>query len=183
MTLVNRNEIVDYETYEDTREAFRKSVLEIKKPRRIHIGDHLTFLFENRITIRYQVQEMMRTERIVKESSVQHELDTYNDLLGGSGELGCTLLIEIDDEAQRQVLLRAWLDLPGHLYIKLKDGERVPAKYDARQIGEDRLSSVQYLKFDTKGRLPVAIGSDLPALRIETMLSSSQQEALTEDLR
>ena len=95
---VRRDEIVDFQTYDDGREATRTGVMDLKRPRRIHVGEHLTFLFENHDTIRYQVQEMMRVEQIVREASIQQELATYNELLGGPGQLGCALLIEIEDE-------------------------------------------------------------------------------------
>ena len=183
MNQVNRTEIIDYVTYEEERDAFRSEVLAIKRPRRIHVGEYLTFLFENKTTIRYQVQEMMRTEKIVRESDILHELETYNELLGVPGELGCTLLIEIDDEAERNVKLRAWLELIQHLYMEVEGGERVRASFDERQVGEERLSSVQYLKFDLKGRSPIAMGSDLPALIVHSELTAEQKAALAEDLQ
>ena len=114
MRKVTRSEIVDFQTYNDRRDAIRKQVLEIKRPRRVLVGDCLNFLFENTETIRYQVQEMMRAEKIVREKDIQHELDTYNELLGGTRELGCTLLIEIDDPAVRAERLKEWLSLPEH---------------------------------------------------------------------
>ena len=97
MKPVARTDLVDYQTYEDARERFRQRAMAAKDARRVHVGPYLTFLFENTLTIRYQIQEMMRTERIVRERDIQHELETYNAVLGGPGELGCTLLIEIDD--------------------------------------------------------------------------------------
>ncbi len=182
MRAVRWDEIVDYQTYNDEREAFRRQIMAIKEPRRIHVGEYLTFLFETTETIRYQVQEMMRAEQIVKEADIQHELDTYNELLGGEGELGCSLLIEIDDEHLRNEKLMAWCALPAHLYAKLEDGTLVRPTFDERQVGEDRLSSVQYLKLDTGGRTPVALGSDHPELTVEQPLSPAQRDALTNDL-
>ena len=78
--------------------------------------------------------------------------------------------------------LRQWLGLPGHLYLRLEDGTRVRPRFDARQVGTDRLSSVQYLAFDVKGKVPVAAGSDLPALQVETLLAQEQRDALSADL-
>lgn len=182
MRPVRRNEIVDYETYNDERDVFRSKIMAIKEPRRIHVGEHLTFLFETTETIRYQIQEMTRVEQTVKEADIQHELDTYNELLGGEGELGCSLLIEIVDEHERNQKLVAWRDLLGHLYAKLEDGTLVRPTFDARQIGNDRLSSVQYLKLDTGGHTPVALGADLPALTVEQPLSPVQRDALARDL-
>jgi hypothetical protein len=182
MNQVVRSELIDYMTYEEQRNQIRSEVLVIKRPRRIHVGDHLTFLFENKNTIRYQVQEMMRTEKIVKEADILHELQTYNELLGAPGELGCTLLIEIDDEAERNIKLRAWLKLTQHLYMEVEGGARVRASFDERQVGDDRLSSVQYLKFNLDGRTPVAMGADLDVLTIHADLSEVQVKALCEDL-
>ena len=182
MKRVNRQEILDYVTYEEERDKLRKKIMKIKNLRRINVGGVLSFLFENTDTVRYQIQEMVRVERIVKETDILHEIKTYNELLGNSGELGCTLLIEIDDSEERQEKLIKWLDLPNHLYLSLKDGSRIRASFDERQIGDSRLSSVQYIKFDTGGKTPFAIGSDLPLLKAETTLTVEQQKALSEDL-
>jgi hypothetical protein len=146
------------------------------------LGEHLTFLFENHATVRHQIQEMMRAERIVREADIQHEIETYNELLGGPGELGCTLLIAVEDAAVRAQRLREWMLLPEHLYVRLPDGRRIPAQFDARQRGDDRLSSVQYLRFATGAAAPVAVGTDLQALAGEVVLDAAQRAALTEDL-
>jgi hypothetical protein len=153
-----------------------------KAARRVHVGEHLTFLFENTLTIRYQIQEMMRTERIVRERDIFHELETYNAVLGGPGELGCTLMIEIDDPAERAVRLQEWYDLPRHLYARTADGTKIRATFDEAQRGDGRLSSVQYLKFPMRGHLPVALGVDLPGLAIEAALDPEQRAALGSDL-
>ena len=179
---VKREEIVDFETYRDERATYRPKVMAVKAPRRIHVGGYLTFLFENHDTIRYQVQEMMLAERIVKEAEIRHELDTYNELLGGPGGLGCSLLIEIENEADRRVKLTEWLALPKHLYARLDDGTLVRPTFDERQVGDTRLSSVHYLKFAVGGRVPVALGSDLPSLTVETSLTAEQRAALRDDL-
>ena len=182
MKRVTRQEILDYVTYEEQRDKLRKKIMKIKDLRRINVGGVLSFLFENTDTVRYQIQEMIRVERIVKETDILHEIKTYNELLGNSGELGCTLLIEIDDSEERQEKLIQWLDLPNHLYLSLEDGSRIRASFDERQIGDSRLSSVQYIKFNTGGKTPVAIGSDLPLLKAETNFTVEQQKALSEDL-
>ena len=182
MKRVGRSEIVDYATYEDGRETFRAEVIKTKAPRRVHVGDYFTLLFENHMTVRYQIQEMIRAERIVRESDIHHEIETYNELLGKEGELGCTLLIEIEDPAVRNQKLRQWWSLPEKLYLLLEDGTRIRPTFDERQRGDGLLSSVQYLKFDTMGHVPVAAGVDLPDLQTETRLSGEQREALRADL-
>jgi Protein of unknown function (DUF3501) len=187
MQPVSRASLLDYVSYEERREELRRRALSIKAPRRVHVADVLTFLFENTETVRYQIQEMMRAERIVREADINHELETYNELLGGPGELGCTLLIEIDDPAERSAKLAAWIEMPWHLYAVVRAAgggtERVYARFDERQVGEERLSSVHYLKFATGGRVPSAIGVDLEGeLEGETALDETQVRALAEDL-
>lgn len=181
---VERQEILDYATYEDERGAVRAAAMRTKDERRIHVGPYLTFLFENHDTIRYQVLEMVRSERMVKDADIRHELETYNELLGGPGELGCTLLVEIDDAAARAEKLSRWLALPSHLYARRTDGRLARARFDARQVGETRVSSVQYLKFEVGSEAPVAIGCDHPdpELRHEAALTPEQRAALQQDL-
>lgn len=179
---VTTDQILDIEAYEQRRAVIQQRVLFEKKQRRIHVGDALTFLFENAETIRYQVQEMLRIEKITAPEGVQHEVDTYNELIGGPGELGCTLLIEIDDPVERDRLLREWLQLPQHLFAELADGTKVRAIVDERQIGETRVSSVHYLKFPVGEQPPVALGSDLEALNVRVELDAAQRAALAADL-
>jgi hypothetical protein len=184
MRTVRRDEVVDYVTYEERRGEIRASAMRAKDARRVHVGPHLTFLFENHETMLYQVQEMMRAERMVKEADIRHEIETYNELLGGPGELGATLLVEIDDPLQRTEKLTRWLALPEHLYVTRKDGTRSRARYDERQVGDTRVSSVQYLRFEVGPEAPVAVGCDHPdpELRNETPLTPEQREALQRDL-
>jgi len=182
MRPVSRESLLDYVTYEERRGEIRGRVLAEKQLRRVHVGPALTFLFENAETVRYQVQEMMRAERIVREEDIRHELATYNELLGGEGELGCTLLIEIDDPAERAEKLARWLELPWHVYARVDGGDKVYGRFDERQIGEGRLSSVHYLKFALGGRVPVAVGCDLADLVAETALSAPSRAALARDI-
>ena len=181
---VQRSEILDYVTYTEQRDALRAEAMAAKRLRRYHVGPHLTFLFENDLLVRYQVQEMMRVEHIVKEADIQHELDTYNEISGGAGQLGCTLMIEIDDAAKRDVLLTRWLGMNDTLYLELSDGTRVTPTWDPRQVGESRLSSVQYLIFDVQGSVPVAIGCtfDDPLLEARVAFTPEQRAALESDL-
>jgi hypothetical protein len=179
---VERREIVDHVTYEEQRDTFRARVLAAKASRRVHVGEYLTLLFENPLTVRYQIQEMIRTERTVRERDIQHEIDTYNELLGGPGELGVTMLIEIDDPAARAEKLARWLGLPESLYLLLADGTKVRPRIDERQRDAERISSVHYLRFDVGGKPPVAAGCDLPELATEVPLTEAQRAALAEDL-
>lgn len=182
MKPVRRDELVDYVTWSERRDKAREAVLAVKRLRRIHVGEFLTFLFENADTIRYQIQEMMRVERIVREGDIMHELETYNEVLGGAGEIGATLLVEIEDAAERDLKLKRWTELPARVYVRLEDGRRIRARADERQQSPGRLSSVQYLKFPTEGAVPVAVGTDHPDLVSETELTPEQRRALSQDL-
>lgn len=182
MKPVKRSDLLDYITYSEQREGIREAALRAKSVRRVLVGECFTFLFENRETVRYQIQEMMRIERLVKEGDIQHELDTYNQLIHPVGTVGCTLLVGIDDEAERDRKLRQWVGLNEHIYAVLPDGERVRPTWDRRQVGETRLSSVQYLAFAFGAVAPVAIGIEMPGIEAETELSGPQRDALADDL-
>lgn len=182
MKPIERADIVDWQTYEDTRAQTRPAAIAAKAARRVQLGEHFTFLFENRDTIRYQVQEMMRIEKIVRDADIQHEIDTYNELLHEGGKLGCSLLIGIDDPADRDVKLTAWRGLCDHLYALSPDGDKIRAEFDPRQVGDDRLSSVQYLAFPLGAKAPVAVGVDHPEVTVEVQLTDEQRAALQADL-
>lgn len=182
MKKVERSEILDYVTYEEQRAEIRANAMRAKDLRRIHVGENLTFLFENTETVRYQILEMVRAEKIVKESDILHEIKTYNELIGNTGELGCTLLVEIDNPTERAEKLTKWVGLPEKLYLKLADGTRSFAQVDERQNEEEKISSVQFLKFNCEGKTPLAIGCEHSAYRVETALNDEQKAALENDL-
>ena len=178
---VKRSEIFDYQTYEENRGDIRQKVFKIKKHRRVHLGENLTFLFENHETIKYQIQEIMRVEQIVKESAIQEELETYNSFLGNSGELACVLLIEIEEESQRKPLLENWMGMEKCIYILDENENKIFADHDPAQVGDRRLSAVQYLKLILEGS-PKAIGCTFGELAGEIELTEEQKNALSEDL-
>ncbi len=178
---VNRSEIIDYQTYEDHRAEIRREIFETKKHRRIHLGENLTLLFENHETIRYQILEIMRAEKIARESAIQEELNTYNNFLGKSGELACVLLIEIEAESDRKPLLESWMGLEKCIYLLDRKGNKIFAQHDPTQVGDRRLSAVQYLKFVIK-EPPVALGCTFGELAGEVELTKEQRNALEEDL-
>ena len=182
MKKVSREEVRKPAEYAAVREEFRRSVLDQKDKRRVHVGSYLTFLFENHDTVLYQIQEMIRAENITNEPDIQHEMTTYNELLGEKGELGCTLLIEIDDAAKRAELLARWKDLPGTLYIETLNGTRARAQFDPRQVGEGRISSVHYLKFRLGDQVPRKVGCSHAEIAAEAVLTPEQTAALCQDL-
>ncbi len=182
MEPVKREDIFDLQTYSDKRAETRTHVMKVKDARRISLGPYLTFLFENRETIRYQIQEMVWIEKLSREPDIEHEIKTYNEILGGPGELGCTLLIEISEPDIRKYKLQELRNLCEHLYLVVESGEKVYAQYDPRQVSQERLSSVQYLVWNTQGKFPEKIGCDHPHYTYETVLEEEQKQALREDL-
>jgi len=182
MSKVTRDEVTSRQAYESIRDEFRKSVMAQKAERRIHLGDYFTFLFENHDTVLYQIQEMIRAESLDSEPEIQHEIDTYNELIGDAGELGATLLIEIDDPDKRAVLLAAWIDLLGTFYIETVDGRRIAPRFDARQVGRDRISSVHYLKFPIGDGVPRLVGCTHSSVSTSVELDPKQVAALSADL-
>jgi len=183
-------EIKNIAEYELERESWRPRVMALKERRRIRVGGHLTFLFENRETVRYQVQEMMRIERIVKPQDIAHELETYNELIPGPNELSASLLLEYESPEERQVRLRELLGLERHVWLQVQGAPpRILARFDTRQIATDRISAVQYIKFglsETQVRNwenGAALAIDHPHYQAERQLSREELRELAEDFK
>ena len=146
MRPVDRSEVKNIADYELIRPELRTRMMALKEQRRISVGQHLTFLFENRQTVLYQIQEMMRIERIVKPEDIAHEVETYNELVPGPNELSATLLIEYETAEERDLWLCELLGLEQHVWLEVS-GKRSQAIFDARQVASERVSAVQYIKF------------------------------------
>jgi hypothetical protein len=187
MNPIEISEIRSIADYEIERKALRPKIIELKERRRIQVGAHLTFLFENRDTVRYQIQEMLRIERIVEAAAIRHEVDTYNELIPFRGELSATLLIEYDSPEERQVALNDLLGLEKHVRIAVAELEPARARFDFRQRSNDRLSAVQYVKFPltpeqrTAWRRGVRLVIDHPEYQAEAALSDPQLSELAGD--
>lgn len=162
MRALDFSEIKNMLEYEKVREAARARNLEVTRPRRVPVGDRLTFLFENRETVWFQIQEMIRTERIVEERKVRDEIDTYNDLIPGSGELSATLFIEIPEIArlsQQEVrgLVDRFLGLDKGAVSLEVAGQRIPARFESGQSREERMSAVHFLRFSLPAEARAAL--------------------------
>ncbi len=143
-------EVVDIDAYEPLRDAYRARVFVAKRARRMAVGDRVMLLFENRETVRFQVQEMLRVERIRAPEKVQHELDVYNELLPQGAELSATLMIEITEPGAIRAELDRMLGIDACVFLVLGDGAnaiRVTARFDTAQLEEERISAVHYLRF------------------------------------
>lgn len=159
---ITRDEILDLGDYERRREDVRASAIRARRERRIFLGPNATLSFENRETVCYQIQEMLRAERIAKPEEVDHEIETYSDLLPTGSELSATLMLEFPDEHQRLEKLTALRNIESHLYLAIDGAGNAPAQFDRRQIGEDRLSSVQFIRFPLTPAQRDALRKDAP---------------------
>lgn len=157
MKPIERGEVLGLAEYEKIREPFRARVIGEKKARRVQVGPKVSAVFENRDTVLMQIQEMLRTERITREAAIQHEIDTYNELLPAKHELSCTLMIEIPDTAERDAFLAAAKGFEKHVWIAA-GSQRILARSIDRGGGlEDRTTAVHYLKFALPARLAEAL--------------------------
>ena len=180
--------------YELIRDDWRRDVIAAKARRRVVLGDKISLVFENRLTVLHQIQEMCRAERIVKPEAVQQEIDVYNELLPEPGELAATLLVEIDDARRVQEELDGLIGLTDgtHLWIEV-DGRRVFGRFLGGQSREDRVAAVQYVRFPVgegadvrgsieSGPLPVVLHLVHPHARESALLSLETRRELARDL-
>jgi len=190
MKRVERSEILDIGSYEPLREAFRRRIIEQKRLRRVQIGANITALFENHDTVLYQIQEMLRTERITREDAIVHEIETYNDLIPAEGELSVTLFLEYPERAEREEMLIELMGIEKLFYFEA-GGERVALRNETRGVLPDRTTAVQYAKIplppaaiaalrEGKGR--VALGVGHPSYTAEVDLSPRTVQEIGQDL-
>jgi hypothetical protein len=189
-----REEIVPLAAYASVRDALRSAVIAHKRDRRVAIGPSVTLVFEDRETLRFQVQEMLWVERIAEPERVQHELDVYNELMPGTRELSATLFVEITEPGRIRPELDRLIGIDEHVVLVLGRGagERaLPARFDAQQMEEDRISAVQYIRFalDEAAAAAFAEPASHAALRIshpnyahEVELSGSVRASLVAGL-
>lgn len=165
MQKIKFEEIKNIIEYEKARPEFRRRVVDLKKNRRLAVGNLMTLVFENRETVLFQIQEMVRIERMVKESAIQNEIDTYNVLIPNENELSATMLIEIQEINKIKEMLDTLVGLPRNcVWIELGDN-KIFATFDVEQSDEDRISAVQYIKFAfTPRQIELFKNSNVPVI-------------------
>src|SRR5271169_4256685 len=146
MKKISQDDLLGLEHWERVRNVLRPLFIHEKERRRLAVGSHLTFLFENTATVWYQIEEMIRFERMTDDAAILHEVDTYDELIPARGEISATLLIEFAEPKERDAALRRLVGIEKHLWLKLGDG-KVPLKFDDRQMSSERVSSVQFVRF------------------------------------
>jgi hypothetical protein len=192
MAQISRDSLLTLEAYAKQRKEFRARVIAHKKNRTIHLGKHMTLIFEDELTMRYQIQEMLRIEKTFEESGIQDELDAYNPLIPDGTNLKATMMIEYDDPAERKVELSRLKGVEDKVYVQV-DGHAKTyaiADEDLERENDEKTSSVHFLRFELtpqmiasfKGGAAVAVGIDHPGYtsRIDE-LAPEVQAALARD--
>jgi Protein of unknown function (DUF3501) len=189
--MISISDILNIAEYEKQRPEYRKRVIEAKKHRRILVGPLMTFIFENRETVLFQIQEMVRTERLVHDKDIQHEIDTYNRLLPTHNELSATLLIGITDKEKIKSTLDSLVGLTNKsVYLSIGE-KQIEATFDEEQSEEGRISAVQYIRWKLSeedverlrfGQAEISIVIRHPNYHEVTPLMNEQRKAIAKDL-
>jgi hypothetical protein len=191
MKKVTLDEIMGLERYERIREEFRRRIIALKKNRRVPVGDRITFVFENHDTVLFQIQEMLRTERITDLDKVRFEVEVYNELVPEEGELSATMLIEITEQEQIRPELVRLIGIDKAVSLHVGDRYTIPGVFEAGRSKEDNISAVQYVRFSLPldareafrdEQQPVCLVIDHPNYQAQTILDPEVRRSLAAEL-
>ena len=193
MEKLTRDKLMTLEAYARARNEFRARVLEHKKDRTLHLGEHVTLIFEDELTIRYQVQEMLRTERIFEDAGIQDEIDAYNPLIPDGTNWKATMMIGFPDPDERQRMLAKLIGIEDKVWVKVEGYPRVYAiaDEDMERENAEKTSAVHFLRFELDARMVqalrrgtgIAAGIDHPQYRSTIdELSPGVRQSLVADL-
>lgn len=193
MKKISRDELMPLEQYARARNDYRARVMAHKKDRQVQIGRNATLYFEDRVTMLYQVQEMLRAERIFEDQGIQDELDAYNPLIPDGTNWKATFMIEFPDVEERRVALERMIGIEDRVWVQVADFSKVfaIADEDLERETEEKTSSVHFLRFEltvdmvkaVKGGAAVSMGIDHPAYMHSVMpLPDATRASLAQDL-
>jgi len=192
MALLSKKDLFSLEKYSEIRNEFRAKVMKHKKNRRLAFNDHAVLYFEDALTMQYQVQEMLRIERIFEPEGIQQELDVYNTLIPEGANWKATFMIEYTDVQERKVALAKLIGVEKSIWIKVEESERVYAiaNEDMDRETEDKTSAVHFMRFELtkdmitniKVGLPIIFGIDHDLYKTEIIVRPKVQRALIVDL-
>ena len=192
MKKITIDDILPLADYERVRAILRPLFIREKERRRLGVGSHLTFIFENAQTSWYQIEEMIRSEKMTDRAAIEHEIETYNELIPTQGELVATLLIQYAEAGEREAALSRLVGLERHLWLVL-GAKKIPASFDDRQMSTEKISAVQFVRFPLQGvsgpqllelarKSEAAIVADHPSLAARGEISGLLASSLAEDL-
>jgi hypothetical protein len=187
-------DIVDMRAWERERAGFRRHIIDLKRIRRVAIGPLMSIVFENTDTMRWQIQEMARAERMLRDEQIEHEVATYNELIPAPGQLSGTLMLELTSDADLRKWLPKLVGVEHHIVFTFADGSTARGKTsdedEARLTRDDTTAAVHFLRFElTPSQIeafadgPVHLGSDHPAYSHDIELDAVQRAALADDFR
>ena len=193
MNLLTPQDLLPVAAYEQQREPFRSQIIALKQRRRISVGPLITLVFENRETLRFQTQEMIRVEQILDPHKVQEELDVYNALMPGSGELSATLMIEITEQDRMKEWLDVFMGLDHGEKIAIRAGtEQVFGEFEGGHSHETKISAVHFVRFRPTASMtasfadlhvPVTLTVHHHEYHADTSVPGSMREEWLKDLR
>ena len=189
--LLKREDLFSLEEYAEQRSNIRKNVMNVKKLREVNLGEHIRLLFENHQTVQYQVQEMLRIEKIFEAAGIQDELDVYNPLIPNGSNLKATMMIEYTDIVERTKALSNLIGIEKSIYFQVGNHENVYAicNEDLERETDEKTSSVHFMRFEfdqtmiadfCKG-INVKIGASHPNYDCEIILEKRVQDELNQD--
>jgi len=190
---ITRDSLLSLEAYAKARGEFRARVLAHKKPRTVHLGDHVTLIFEDELTIRYQIQEMLRIEKTFEEKGIEEELDAYNPLVPDGSNFKATMLIEYEDPVERAEALARLVGIERGVWVQVEGLARVHAiaDEDLPRETESKTAAVHFLRFELAADMVaalrrgenLAIGVDHPQYQARiAFVPPATREALVADL-
>jgi hypothetical protein len=193
MPAITRDSLLSLESYAKQRADFRAKVLAHKKARKVQLGEHVTLIFEDELTVRYQIQEMLRIERTFEEEGIQDELDAYNPLVPDGSNFKATMLVEFPDSEERRLWLAKLIGVEDRVWIQIEGHPRVYAiaDEDLERENEEKTSSVHFLRFELTAEMKrtlqdgagLAMGIDHPAYsHFQECLPEPVVQSLQEDL-
>ena len=190
--MIERHSLLSLEAYARERSSFRARVIEHKKQRTVALGEHVTLQFEDELLVRYQIQEMLRIERIFEEEGIRHELETYSPLVPDGANWKATMFVEFPDVEERRRMLEQLKGIERRTWVQVEGVERIYAiaDEDLERENAEKTSAVHFLRFElpaaardrlrTKARL--MIGVDHPQYRASVEAGTAQRASLVEDL-
>jgi len=189
MRKVALEDIIGLAAYEKVRQDARQKIIELKQRRRVSVGANVTLVFENRDTVIFQIQEMMRAEKITDLDKIREEIDVYNELIPAAGELSATLFLEIEEQTHIREELLKFLGIDVALLLRV-GGHSIRARFEEGRSKEDKISAVQYVKFPLTdealrefiGGGPAEIVIDHPNYKATAEISNPTRRALIGDL-
>ena len=189
--MLERQDLLTLEEYAEKRSSIRQEAIQVKRLREVHLGDHIRMIFENKQTVQYHIQEMLRIEKIFESSDIQDELDVYNALVPDGANLKATMMIEYSDVAERIVALKELIGVEKRIYFQVGNHEKAfpICNEDLERETDVKTSAVHFMRFEFTQEMindfisgsTIKVGSTHPNYDYEMTLDTESQKVLSGD--